>query len=158
MRAMTPLEHWSSAEAFEDGYETPCMYLPLNPNRGGYVVIRTGTGSARRSIPAHKLMYEVHIGAVPDGLVLDHLCRNRACVNPWHLEPVSHQTNILRGVGCAPSYAARDRCKNGHSLAGENLFMRSNGGRGCRACQAMWNVQYRQRLQDKEERYVRYDD
>lgn len=59
---------------------------------------------------AHRAFYLKHVGDVPDGLQLDHLCRNRRCVNPEHLEPVTGQENQLRGV---TGYGARTRCRSG---------------------------------------------
>lgn len=61
--------------------------------RGGYGRFRAG----RKTFSAHRVSYEHHVGAIPDGLVLDHLCRNRACINPAHLEPVTIRENIRRG-------------------------------------------------------------
>jgi len=76
-------------------------------------------GNWFRSIPAHRLVYTVHCGQIPDGLDLDHLCRNTRCVNPDHLEPVTPQENIRRAL----SYkrGTKECCPRGHVLAAENL-------------------------------------
>jgi hypothetical protein len=79
---------------------------------------------------ASRAAYELLIGPIPEGLVLDHLCRNRACVNPAHLEPVTHQVNINRGVGCP---ASRTHCPQGHPYDEANT-MHSCGARRCRTC------------------------
>lgn len=84
---------------------------------------------------AHRLAYEQQVGPVPRGLVLDHLCRNPACVNPAHLEPVSDKENILRGTGAGARNARKTHCVRGHELAGDNLLTCA-GGRRCRACNA----------------------
>lgn len=91
--------------------------------------------------PAHVLMYELWRGQVPEGHVLDHLCRNRACVNPAHLEPVTPRENTVRGAlpqlmrdpSWRPKRKRNTVCKNGHAMAGDNLG-HSGGRRVCRAC------------------------
>lgn len=92
----------------------------------GYGTFWGGEGS----VYAHRWAYEHSVGAVPDGLELDHLCRVRACVNPGHLEAVTHAENCRRRpLGPIPA-----TCKRGHDLSGENLFFNTYGYRMCRAC------------------------
>lgn len=67
-----------------------------------------------RYIGAHVLAYEHFVSPVPEGLVLDHLCRTRHCVNPWHLEPKTHRANILAGVGVAAVNARKTHCPRNH--------------------------------------------
>lgn len=83
---------------------------------------------------AHRVAYELIVGPIPDGLELDHLCRNRSCVNPAHLEPVDHRTNVLRGEGLTARYARRNACSEGHPFTPENTYMRPSGGRRCKTC------------------------
>lgn len=80
--------------------------------RKGYGCIRSRQGARM----AHRFFYENLVGPIPDGLVLDHLCRNRLCVNPAHLEPVTDRENILRGEGLAAICAARTHCACGKPL------------------------------------------
>lgn len=99
-----------------------------------------------RTLGAHRVAYEALVGPVPDGLVLDHVrargCTSRACVNPAHLEPVTDGTNVLRGDSVSAVNARKEECRLGHPLAGDNLYVKPNGRRVCKACrraqQAPW--------------------
>lgn len=92
----------------------------------------------RRGTYAHRWSYEYHIGPIPEGLHIDHLCRNRACVNPDHLEPVTQRTNTLRGASSAALRAAQTVCIHGHPFTPENTMIRKRGNgarhRQCREC------------------------
>lgn len=89
-----------------------------------------------RGALAHRWSYQFHVGPIPDGLVIDHLCRNTRCVNPEHLEPVTTSENVLRGV--APQLLAERRraathCPDGHPRTDENTYDGRNG-RECAIC------------------------
>jgi|WetSurMetagenome_2_1015567.scaffolds.fasta_scaffold898528_2 hypothetical protein len=98
-------------------------------------------GGGRRGAPllsAHRLVYETLVGPIPDGLVTDHLCRNRACVNPDHIEIVTHRVNILRGTGASARNASKTHCPAGHEYTPSNTNL-SVGGRHCRECRrSVW--------------------
>lgn len=82
----------------------------------GYGVLWGGRDDARRWLRAHRVAYELLVGPIPDGMQLDHLCRNRRCVNPAHLEPVTLVENVMRGVGVGPTNAAKTHCPRRHPL------------------------------------------
>lgn len=86
-------------------------------------------------LKAHRYSYEYFKGPIPEGLTLDHLCRNRGCVNPDHLEPATDRENILRGTAPSAINARKTHCKRGHPLSGDNLYINAgSGGRACRTC------------------------
>jgi hypothetical protein len=91
-----------------------------------------------KNYKAHRVAYTQLVGDIPDGLVLDHLCRNRSCVNPDHLEPVTDRKNVLRGYGPTATNARRGVCDNGHPYSGSNLRITVEGWRRCRACSNNW--------------------
>lgn len=100
-------------------HEGECWTVPVAAgSRYGYVCGRT----------AHRVVYETVVGPVPEGLELDHLCRNRGCVNPAHLEPVTHQENMRRG-----HWGMKTHCPQGHPYEGDNL-VRDGHSRICRWC------------------------
>lgn len=85
--------------------------------------------------PAHRVVYEMVVGPIPTGLSLDHLCRNRRCVNPTHLDPTDSRTNTLRGVGPTAVNHRKTHCAHGHPLSGDNLLLRvGRVGRDCKEC------------------------
>lgn len=84
--------------------------------------------------------YELENGAIPTGLEPDHLCRVRECVNPEHLEPVTHRVNILRGESFAAVNARKTHCPQGHEYTPENIRRQRSGGRLCRTCQSHYDA------------------
>lgn len=120
---------------FEKVEKTPTCWLWSGARSKGYGVF--GIPKTRRNARAHRLSYLFHVGPIPIGLELDHLCRVPACVNPAHLEPVTHQINTARGVaGQATGRQMRSRthCPSGHPYDKKNTRIRPNGSRVCMAC------------------------
>lgn len=94
---------------------------------------------------AHRFSYEYFVGKIPDGLQIDHLCRNRWCVNPEHLEPVTYIENQLRSpVTILSSYPIKTHCKRGHKYDESNTRVDKKGHRHCNEC-------------DREDRFKYYD-
>lgn len=140
----TPAERfWSKVEFTET-----CWRWQGAINKGGYgsFGIRRGLGPMR-TVLAHRWAYEFCVGAIPEGLTLDHLCRVRNCVNPDHLEPVSLRANTLRGISPHAQNARKTHCPQGHPYDEGNTYVRPYGGRDCRVCRAkaMRNYSERQR-------------
>ena len=92
-----------------------------------------------RSVQAHRLFYETRNGPIPKGLEIDHLCRVRDCVNPDHLEAVTHAENVRRGA------AAKTHCINGHPYTEDNIYIdKGSGARRCQICvRETWNNYHR---------------
>ena len=120
------IEHWSMPEP-----NTGCWLWLGSLNMNGYGKMRyLGSGNTR----AHRISYKAFKGPIPEGLELDHLCRVKSCVNPDHLEAVTHRENLLRGPGPAADNARKTICPSGHSLLDPlNVYVR-RGARTCRAC------------------------
>ncbi len=87
-----------------------------------------------KSTTAHRVSYRLHKGEIPATFDIDHLCRNRKCVNPAHLEAVSRQWNFLRGAHETAMLVAMNRCPEGHEFTEANTYTRKSGKRECRAC------------------------
>ncbi|GGY65551.1 HNH endonuclease signature motif containing protein [Streptomyces xanthochromogenes] len=110
----------------------------IKPNGYGQVTV------GGRKFNAHRFAYEAMVGPIPSGLVIDHLCRNRRCLRPEHLDPVSQRTNVLRGEGPAADNARRNHCVQGHPFDDANTYVRRDGSRSCRSCNAARNRRRRQ--------------
>jgi hypothetical protein len=136
-----------AAVFLENAGRDQCWDWPNGRNQYGYGTYLDEQGK-RRS--AHRVAYEMAKGTIPDGLVIDHLCRNRACINPAHLEAVTTRTNVLRSSCKTALNFRKTHCKNGHEFTPENTYTpktKYGGGRICRTCQAEYHrvhgVRYR---------------
>lgn len=120
------LRFWSKVEVIGE-----CWVWQAN-NTNGYGLFRVN--GQRTPASAHRWSYEFFGGVIPEGLHIDHLCRNPSCVNPAHLEPVTPRENVLRSRGLPAMNHQKTHCKWGHPLSGENLRTQIRNGHPKRRC------------------------
>ena len=119
-----------------------CWEWSAVKNQYGYAQFKLND----KIIYAHRFIYEYYHGVICPDLTIDHLCRNRKCVNPLHLEQVTHKENILRGVGITAINSKKTHCPQGHKYDNENTYhrvFRGNIGRGCKKCSRKRVLKYR---------------
>ena len=126
-----------------------CYEWLAGKSDGGY-----GQFSHGRTLFAHRFAYEDIKGPIPHGLTIDHLCRNRGCVNPDHLEPVTRGENVLRGEGHAPTNAKKTHCQKGHEYTEENTYVNRNK-RYCMMCLALAKPGIDRRYREKNRERLR---
>lgn len=133
-----PRTQWPTIEYSLDKLSMPvplsgCWLWMGKINMQGYGMLSRYPNGKQKTLRAHVESYKRHVGPIPAGLELDHLCRVRHCINPAHLEAVTHQVNSQRGL--AGAYLKnKTHCIRGHALSGDNCEINSKGHRRCRAC------------------------
>lgn len=122
---------WQFVERRENG----CLEWKRLLDRDGYGLFHIGSrrDKTKKIVRAHRWSYENFVGPIPAGLQIDHLCRNRKCVEPAHLDPVTALINTQRGWR-----ANKTICKSGHPLSGDNLYVSPSGVRACKECRRRW--------------------
>ena len=122
-------------EEVEGPLASKCWVFRGALNGGGYGHILAPSRFTGKQVTriSHRVLWEELFGMLPVHLDLDHLCRNRACQNPMHLEPVSRRTNLLRGETLPGINARKTHCKRGHEFTPENTITTAKG-RACREC------------------------
>jgi hypothetical protein len=130
-------------------------YVP-EPNTGCWlwfgVLTAAGYGQLRvdgKPYYAHRFSHETFVGPIPTQYQVDHLCRQRCCVNPDHLEAVPQRTNLLRGISPSAVNATKTTCLRGHPLEGENLRV-YGGSRRCIECDRQRNAEWRASNRDRD--------
>ena len=123
-------DHRPFADRWRDHIEmVDGCWIWTSGTSNGYGITSEGYGNV---FAVHRRVYCLLVGEIPDGLELDHLCRNRACCNPDHLEPVPHPENVRRGEA-GINNRAKTHCANGHEFTPENMYP-SPRGRRCKTC------------------------
>ena len=122
-------------------------WLWTGNKRSGYGLLFIPGESSRYQAP--RFSYELENGPIEAGLELDHLCRVAACVRPSHLEPVSHRTNVIRGISMCALNAAKTHCKRGHEFTQQNTGRGKNGKRYCKRCSVEQAIIWSQNNHDK---------
>lgn len=130
---------WSKVDKSGD-----CWLWTKALDPAGYAFI----GIDGQGVRAHRWAWESVNGPIPEGLEIDHLCRVRHCVNPDHLEPVTHAENMIRA---AEARIPPTHCIRGHEFTPENTMTPPSGGRKCRACKNLLNKTWRQRALEAEQ-------
>lgn len=123
------------------GYETPCWVWVAGKDRDGYGRF----GMDGKTMAAHRASWLLFVGELPSypEKEIDHLCRQRDCVNPSHLRAVSHNENCEGIRTFADINREKTHCAKGHPLTKDNVYPRKHGHRTCRTCQIEWSRAYR---------------
>lgn len=134
--------------------ENGCVVWAGGLNGAGYGQFYIGRTSYDQTGKgyAHRWAYEHFVGPIPDGLVIDHLCRNRRCVNPYHLDPVTQRENLMRGDSPSSEFAITLFCPAGHMYDARNTYTHPH--KGYRACRTCGRERARARAQAKRKSHI----
>jgi hypothetical protein len=108
-----------------------CWTYTGHRQANGYGTVGIEQGVTRY---VHRVVWEALVSPIPDGKVIDHLCRNRACCNPDHMRVTDTRGNVLAGYSAAAFAARRSHCAKGHEYTEANTRITTKGTRQCRAC------------------------
>ena len=127
--------------------ESGCWEWTASKNRKGYGQFNLH----KKIVRSQRLIYEYYYGQISPDLTIDHLCRNRACVNPLHLEQVTSKVNTLRGEGETAINSRKTHCVKGHEFTEENTRIDKNESRICRRCEYR-----RSKIKEEKKQIVQY--
>lgn len=156
------MANWAYAETVLVRVASHCRLAPSGCWE--WLMSRTADGYGQVSVKramvrVHQVTYLALVGPVPEGLQLDHLCRNRACCNPWHVEPVTPLENTRRGDGpevIGRRYRDRTECSRGHEYTPENTYIRTRRSgrtsRVCRKCRVIRVIPYQRARRERMRR------
>lgn len=127
-----------------------CHIFTGSKNQYGYG--RIWNQEEERLVLVHRAVYENTFGSIPEGLEINHICKNTSCANLLHLELVSHRQNVLMGVSITANNHRKKFCKSGHTLSGTNVYhpIGRPTERNCRTCHVLQNREYRKRKREKQ--------
>lgn len=134
-KARPPIDRFAEQLRVQD---SGCWHLTTTPDAAGYARLYI---AGQGQVYAHRWAYETFVAPIPEGLCIDHLCRNRRCVNSEHMEPVTRGENVRRGA----AMEVQAFCGHGHSMDGDNLYISPQGRRYCKACSRQRNREYEAR-------------
>lgn len=133
VRRLTEVERFAGKIALTDSGCVEWLAGLAGDGYGHFHTTQTPEEKAR-DVYAHRWSYEYHVGPIPEGLHIDHLCRNHKCVSPDHLEAVQQRVNTLRGTAFTAINAAKTHCDSGHQFTADNTYIDPLGYRHCRTC------------------------
>lgn len=144
-----PIERF---QMYMKAVDSGCIEWTGTIDKYGYGQFGPG-GRNVASVGAHRWSYEHHVGPIPEGMQIDHLCRNRKCVNPAHLEAVTLRENVLRSQSPSAINAKKTHCIYGHPLTPDNIYT-SGHGRSCKVCKKETSDRnYRKRNKETRDEY-----
>ena len=135
--AKTTQQRFLDKIELSDNYDDDCWYWTSTIHKDGYGEFKLNY----KQLLAHRVSYELFRNKIPNDKVIDHLCRNRICVNPNHLEVVTFYENLKRGI-----HMTKNHCKNGHDFNEKNTRVDSNKHRHCRVCEKISQRKHRSNL------------
>lgn len=128
-----------------------CWVWTGSVSKAGYGRICISDNGSKRTRSAHRVSYETFKGEIPEGLTIDHLCKNRKCINPNHLEAVTIKENVHRGNPLWKQQMARTHCPKGHEYTEDNIYRyTTKHGGTCRNCKTCMKARTRERYQLKK--------